>query len=168
MPLGVDYADQDCSLARTIEVVGERWTLLILRDCFLGVSRFRDFEARLDISKAVLTRRLTDLCDAGLLERHSGPERAGYGLTPLGRSLWPVLFTLLEWGEAHLAPDGPRRRFEHRECGRVLEAGARCPACGRAPDLEEIDTYAGPGAVHPRPDAVSARLRARRALLTPL
>lgn len=168
MPLGVDYAEQDCSLARTIEVVGERWTLLILRDCFLGVRRFRDFEARLEISKAVLTQRLADLVDASLLERHSGGEPAGYGLTPLGRSLWPVLFAMLQWGDAHLAPDGPRRLFEHRTCSRVLEGDARCPGCGRQPDLEEIDTYPGPGLTHPRADPVSARLRTRRALLTPV
>ncbi len=171
MPLGVDYATQDCSLARTIEVVGERWTLLILRDCFLGVRRFHDFGTRLDISKAVLTRRLTDLVEAGLLERAPrGPAggRSDYVLTDLGESLWPVVVALVEWGDRHLSPAGPRRVFEHRACGRVLESGARCPGCGRTPAPEEIDTYAGPGAVHPRDDAVSTRLRRRRALLEPL
>ena len=72
MALGVDYARQDCSLARALEVVGERWTLLILRDCFLGVRRFSDFDAHLDISKAVLTQRLAALVEAGLLDPHRG------------------------------------------------------------------------------------------------
>jgi DNA-binding HxlR family transcriptional regulator len=70
MPLGSDYEGQDCALARALEVVGERWTLLVLRDCLFGVRRFSDLLAHLDISRAVLAARLADLVDAGLLERH--------------------------------------------------------------------------------------------------
>ena len=116
MALGVDYARQDCSLARALEVVGERWTMLILRDCFLGVRRFSDFAAHLDISKAVLTQRLAALVEAGLLER-TGAGHAEYVVTDRARGLWPALFALAQWGDASYAPHGPRRLFEHEACG---------------------------------------------------
>lgn len=168
MPLGTDYAQQDCSLARTLEVVGERWTLLILRDCFLGVRRFADFESHLDISKAVLTQRLGALVEAGLLDTAPRGARQDYVLTDRGRSLWPVVFAMTQWGEEHLAPNGRRRVFEHRPCSAVLEPTGRCPTCGEVPTPSEIDTYAGPGARGWRTDAVSLELRARRPLLAPV
>ena len=168
MALGTEYVQQDCSLARTLEVVGERWTLLILRDCFLGVRRFADFETHLDISKAVLTQRLATLVDAGLLRTVPRGARHDYVLTDRGRSLWPVLFTMTQWGEEHLAPEGRRRVFEHRPCAAALEPSGRCPACGRVPGPEEIDSYAGPGARGQRHDTVSLELRGRRPLLAPI
>ena len=168
MALGTEYAQQDCSLARTLEVVGERWTLLILRDCFLGVRRFAYFETHLDISKAVLTQRLGALVDAGLLATVPRGARHDYVLTDRGRSLWPVLFTMTQWGEEHLAPAGRRRVFEHRPCAAALEPSGRCPACGRVPAPEEIDSSAGPGVRGLRHDAVSLELRARRPLLAPI
>src|SRR5690349_24929986 len=89
MPLGTDYAGQDCSLARALEVVGERWTLLVLRDCFFGVRRFSDLRAHLDISRAVLSARLADLVEAGLLARREpAPGRVEYELTEQGLALW--------------------------------------------------------------------------------
>ena len=168
MALGTEYAQQDCSLARTLEVVGERWTLLILRDCFLGVRRFADFETHLDISKAVLTQRLGALVDAGLLATVPRGARHDYVLTNRGRSLWPVLFTMTQWGEEHLAPEGRRRVFEHRPCSAALEPSGRCPACGQVPGPDEIDSYAGPGVRGLRHDAVSLELRGRRPLLAPI
>src|SRR2546430_11861382 len=99
--LGKDYAQQDCALAGALESIGERWTLLILRDAFYGVRRFNDFQAHLDIPKAVLADRLSGLVDDGILERRSDPARAGrhlYELTPAGLDLWPVLRALLAWG----------------------------------------------------------------------
>ena len=92
MALGVDYARQDCSLARALEIVGERWTLLILRDAFFGVRRFSDFATHLDISKAVLTQRLATLVDAGLLTRTSSGGHAAYELTDHAEALWPAIF----------------------------------------------------------------------------
>ena len=98
MPLGTDYARQDCSLARALEVVGERWTMLILRDCFLGVRRFSDFQAHLDISRAVLATRLDALVTDGLLVR-AGSGHPEYELTDTGLALWPAMFALLQWGD---------------------------------------------------------------------
>jgi DNA-binding HxlR family transcriptional regulator len=166
--LGTDYTQQDCSLARTLEVIGERWTLLILRDAFLGVRRFADFAVHLDISKAVLTQRLAALVDAGLLATVPRGARHDYVLTERGRSLWPVVYTMTQWGEEHLAPNGRRREFVHRICGVPLEPSGRCPACGQVPGPDEIDSSAGPGARGLRTDAVSLALRSRRPLLAPI
>src|SRR5918999_322465 len=113
--LGKDYQRQECSLARALEVIGERWTLLIVRDAFYGVRRFNDFQAHLDVPKAVLSDRLSGLVDDGILERKPDPERRGrhiYDLTTAGRDLWPVLHALLVWGGRHRFPnlrEGSRR-----------------------------------------------------------
>jgi DNA-binding HxlR family transcriptional regulator len=166
MALGVDYVRQDCSLARALEVVGERWTLLILRDCFLGVRRFSDFEAHLDISKAVLTGRLSALVDAGLLER-VGAGHAEYVVTDRARQLWPAMFALTQWGES-LSERGPRRIFEHAGCGARVDRTGRC-ACGVVPGPEDLQTRPGPGADPTvRDDAVSKALRVPHRLLEPL
>src|SRR3954466_3557113 len=100
--LGNDYRDQDCALARALETVGERWTLLIVRDAFYGVQRFSDFAAHLDIPRAVLSDRLDGLGGTGLMERRRDRERAGrevYELTATGRELWPALHALMSWGK---------------------------------------------------------------------
>src|SRR5689334_23473414 len=102
--LGNDYERQDCAIARALEAVGERWTLLIVRDAFFGVQRFSDFQAHLDIPKAVLSDRLAGLVEDGVLERVPDPEHGGrnlYRLTAAGRELWPALHALLAWGDRH-------------------------------------------------------------------
>src|SRR6266516_1553440 len=112
--LGKDYEGQDCSLARALEAVGERWTLLIVRDAFYGVRRFSDFQAHLDIPKAVLADRLSGLVEAGILERAPDPDHAGrqlYELGRAGRDLWPVVHGLLVWGGRHRSPNS--RLFKH-------------------------------------------------------
>src|SRR5689334_23507250 len=99
--LGKDYQRQDCSIARALEVVGERWSLLLVRDAFYGVRRFSDFEVHLDIPKAVLSDRLNGLVEAGVLARKPDPDHAGrtlYELTATGRELWPVVHALQRWG----------------------------------------------------------------------
>ena len=98
----VSFADMNCSIAQALEIVGEWWTLLILRDCFLGVRRFDDFVDRLGISRNVLTDRLDKLVAADVLERRTYDEgrlRYDYVLTPKGKALWPVITTLREWGD---------------------------------------------------------------------
>lgn len=175
MALGIDYTGQDCALARALELVGERWTMLIVRDCFFGVRRFGDFLVHLDISKAVLAQRLSGLVDAGLLNRVSrseGHERGhdDYVPTPALERLWPAVFALSHWGEEHTAkPEGRRRRFMHSACGADLGPFGLCPSCGVPPQPRDIDTEIGPG-YDPdlRSDAVSMHLRARRRLLTPI
>ncbi|HEX6945115.1 MAG TPA: helix-turn-helix domain-containing protein, partial [Casimicrobiaceae bacterium] len=114
MPLGTDYAGQTCSLARTLEVVGERWTLLIVRDLFFGVRRFSDLQRHLDIPRAVLAARLATLVEEGIVA--PGP----YRLTEAGEELWPAVHSLMQWGERHASPGGPRRVFAHVDCGSDL------------------------------------------------
>src|SRR5512142_489527 len=129
--LGKDYVDQDCALARALETVGERWTLLIVRDAFYGVRRFNDFQAHLDIPKAVLSDRLSGLVEEGVLARTPDPEHAGrslYELTAAGRDLWPVIHALLVWGGRHRARNS--RVFKHARCGTVLDDTGACPLCG--------------------------------------
>jgi DNA-binding HxlR family transcriptional regulator len=158
-------------MARALEVVGERWTLLILRDLFMGVRRFSDLHAHLDIPRAVLTARLRALVEQGIVERRPyRPDRSEFQLTAAGRELWPVVHGLIVWGDRHRPVDGgPRRLFVHAACGTALAAAGDCPSCGTTPDPSEIVTRPGPG-VDParRDDRVSRALREPHRLLAPL
>ena len=167
--LGKDYENQDCALARALEVVGERWTLLIVRDAFYGVRRFNDFQAHLDIPKAVLSDRLAGLVDEDILERRPDPQHAGrhlYELTPAGRDLWPALNALLAWGDRHRQANS--RLFRHAACGTRLDDAGRCPACGITPTPEDIVTERRRGRGKKRRDPVSVALREPHRLLEPL
>ncbi|QDQ91418.1 helix-turn-helix transcriptional regulator [Rhodococcus sp. WB9] len=168
--LGTGYSQQNCNLARALEVVGERWTMLVLRDCFYGVRRFSDLLAHLDISRAVLTDRLTALVEAGVLERVADGGHPEYELTEAGKALWPSIYALSQWGEQYVSPGSyPGRVFSHAECGTQLDRFGRCPDCGTIPGPEDLVVAPGPGeAVRPRSDAVAVALRAPRRMLTPL
>jgi DNA-binding HxlR family transcriptional regulator len=170
MPLGKDYVDQDCSLARTLEDVGERWTLLVLRDCFFGVRRFTDLQAHLDISRAVLAERLADLVAAGLLRRHEyRPGRHEYRLTDQGRALWPAIYALMQWGERYRSPHGRRRLFVHATCGTEIDATGRCPRCQTRPEPHDLEMRPGPATQQGhRNDPVSRSLQAPHRLLCPV
>jgi DNA-binding HxlR family transcriptional regulator len=169
MPLGSDYAGQDCSLARTLELVGERWTLLVLRDCLFGVRRFTDLQARLDISRAVLARRLADLVEAGLLERREyRPGRHEYLVTAKGVALWPAVYALMQWGEQYGTSGGRRRTFVHVACDAEIDTGGRCPVCAALPGPAELEMRPGPALVNRRDDPVSRALRQPHRLLTPV
>lgn len=168
MALGVDYAQQDCSLARALEVVGERWTMLILRDCFFGVRRFTDFQTHLDISKAVLAQRLSSLIDAGLLEKSPAGGRDEYSMTDEAVTLWPALFALVQWGQSR-SGRGARRVFSHASCGTDLDPSGLCPTCATVPHVSSLQMRTGPGVSStPRTDPVSVALRSPRRLLDPL
>lgn len=127
------YDGQHCSIARALEIVGERWTLLLLRDAFLGIRRFDDFQARLGISRNVLAQRMVGLVEAGLLRRepyHERPTRYEYLPTQRALDLWPVILGLAQWGgddRAHRV--GGTREFLHAECGHPVQAVARCSHC---------------------------------------
>lgn len=167
--LGKDYVDQDCALARALEVIGERWTPLILRDAFYGVRRFSDFQGHLDIPKAVLTDRLNGLVADGLLERTPDPTHAGrhlYDLTPAGRDLWPALHALITWGSRHRATNS--RIFKHAACDTLLDGAGNCPHCGLTPEPEDITTEPSPRRKTGRTDPVAIALRAPHRLLEPL
>jgi DNA-binding HxlR family transcriptional regulator len=143
------YDDQNCSIARALEVVGERWTLLILRDAFLGVRRFDDFQQDLGVSRGVLAQRLQWLVDEEILERRSyqeNPERFEYRLTEKGRDLWPVIMALVHWGDRYEAEDGPPRLFLHRECGGEITDRRTCAKCGAEVTVRDVETRLGPGA----------------------
>jgi DNA-binding HxlR family transcriptional regulator len=170
MPLGKDYTGQQCSLARSLEIVGERWTLLILRDAFFGVRRFGDFAAHLGVPRAVLSDRLGALTEAGVLDRagggHGHPE---YALTSKGLELWPVIRTLLAWGDEHYSDQGPRRVFQHAaDDGPVSPAGI-CEVCGQDIPAVDLVVAPGPGLAAPSPsDPVSQALRTPHRLLEPI
>jgi DNA-binding HxlR family transcriptional regulator len=171
MALGKDYQRQDCSLARALEVVGERWTLLVLRDCLFGVTRFSDLRGRLDIPRAVLADRLSALVAEGLLERRPyRPGRDEYLPTEQALALWPAIYALREWGERHYPPPGGRRRyFRHVPCDTDIDTTGRCPACGELPMPGELETRPGPGAdLTLRDDVVSRALYSPHRMLTPL
>jgi DNA-binding HxlR family transcriptional regulator len=167
--LGKDYEGQDCALARALEVVGERWTMLILRDAFYGVRRFSDFQAHLDIPKAVLSDRLSGLVDEGVLARRADPAHGGrhiYELTAVGRELWPALYALLMWGNRHRAPNS--RRFKHASCGSVLDPAGWCETCRVTPGPEDLLIEPYPGHRHLRSDPVTVALRAPHRLFDPI
>ncbi|WP_072807269.1 winged helix-turn-helix transcriptional regulator [Rhodococcoides yunnanense] len=170
MALGVDYAAQDCSLARALELIGERWTLLIIRDSLFGVRRFSDFHAHLEMSKAVLTQRLSSLVDEGLLHREPRGGRDEYVPTDALIELWPAIFALSTWGGRHApAPGGPRREFLHEKCGTLLTVGGMCAECGYAPTAHDVLMRPGPGIGETvRPNLVSKALRSPRRLLEPI
>jgi DNA-binding HxlR family transcriptional regulator len=168
--LGKDYERQDCSLARALEVIGERWTLLVVRDAFYGVRRFSDFQAHLDIPKAVLSDRLTGLVEDGILERRPDPEHAGrhlYELTAAGRDLWPALYALLVWGGRHRYPNS--RVFKHAVCGTRLDDSGYCPTCEVTPGPQDILMELRRGEGRPlRDDSVAVALRTPHSLLEPV
>lgn len=167
--LGKDYEGQDCSIAGALEVIGERWTLLIVRDAFYGVQRFNDFQAHLDIPKAVLSDRLTGLAKDGILERQPDPGHAGrhlYELTAAGRDLWPVLHALLVWGDHHRHPNS--RLFQHAPCGTELNDSGYCPACDATPRPKDILTKPRRGRSKLRNDPVAVALRTPHRLLEPI
>jgi len=167
--LGTGYAQQDCNLARALEVVGERWTMLVLRDCFYGVRRFGDLLAHLDISRAVLTDRLASLVAAGVLERRVEGGYPAYGLTEAGIALWPTLYGLLRWGARYAPGAGPPpRTFVHGVCETELDENGRCPRCGRLPRPEDVVTVPAAGSTTDRSDPVSRALLEPRRLLSPL
>ncbi|GAA3470651.1 winged helix-turn-helix transcriptional regulator [Nonomuraea roseola] len=146
--LGRTYDTQVCSAARALEVIGERWSLLIVRDAlFAGATRFADFQ-RLGIATNILAKRLDSLVDSGILERRSSeeqPDRAGYVVTQKGLDLAPVIITLTQWGDRWAAPDGPPILYRHIGCGGAIAEQTTCSSCGPVTDLKQIHVVHGPG-----------------------
>jgi len=148
MPLQSSYRDQDCSVAAALEVVGERWTLLVVRSVLLGSHRFEELRAALGIATNVLQARLTRLVDEGVLERRpyqDHPPRCEYHLTEKGLALWPVLAALTDWGDTYLR-DAPPVTFRHRDCGGTVDGHRICASCGERLDVTDVVAEAGPGA----------------------
>jgi DNA-binding HxlR family transcriptional regulator len=152
------YPDQVCSVARALEVVGERWTILILRDAMFGVSRFEGFQESLGIARNVLTDRLDRLVTEGVLVRRpygQGQGRFDYCLTDKGRELGVAVLALMEWGDRHYpAPGGPPRLSQHRDCGGTVDVSLMCSEHGSGLTVRDLALVPGPGAR--RPDIATA------------
>jgi DNA-binding HxlR family transcriptional regulator len=148
--LGNTYRGQNCSIAGALELVGERWTLLILRDAFLGTRRFDDFQRNLGVARNVLQSRLGRLVEEGVLRREryqERPERFEYRLTRKGVDLWPVLVSLMKWGDKHAAHNGPPVIMRHIGCGGEIDDRRICTACGKHLEAHESMPELGPGAL---------------------
>jgi DNA-binding HxlR family transcriptional regulator len=145
-----DYPDQNCSIAATLEIVGERWTLLILREIFLGRRRFDDMQRALGVARNVLQARLERLVAEGILERaryQERPARFEYRLTERGIDLWPVLHSLAVWGDRHVHPGAAPVVFEHRDCGGAVTEHRTCARCGAMLSARDVLARLGPGAL---------------------
>jgi DNA-binding HxlR family transcriptional regulator len=157
-------ADWNCSIAKTLDVVGEWWTLLILRDAFRGTRRFDDFQASLGLARSVLTTRLRKLTEHGVLERRAysaRPPRYEYFLTEKGRALFPVIVALIGWGDAWApGPDGPPVVFVHDTCGNVTQPMLTCPHCRGEVSVANTHSELGPGS-QPAPAAALSPGRPR-------
>lgn len=163
------YNSQVCSLARALEVVGERWTLLIIRDSFYGVRRFTDFATHLEIPRAILSERLAALVGNGVLERVPGAGGHGeYALTAKGQALWPVVFALSMWGKEYQASGGTPRTYRHAPCGTEIDAVGSCSVCGVVAAVADIVMAPGPGLGAQRDEPVSRALARPHRLLEPL
>jgi DNA-binding HxlR family transcriptional regulator len=148
--LGRTYDTQVCSIARTLELVGERWTLLIVRDLFLGLTRFDEFLESLGIASNVLTDRLNRLVDEGIVERvryNERPERFAYRLTAKGRELRLVLLALMQWGDRHISTKPPR--IARRRSDRSRVSVALVAADGTPVKPGDLELVPGPGAPSP-------------------
>ena len=145
-----DYSDSNCSVARTLGVMGDRWTMLVLREAFFGVRRFEAMQRNLGIARNVLTDRLHKLVEHGILARvpyQERPERHEYRLTEKGLGLYAPLIALMKWGDEHLAePEGPPVVLRHETCGCDTTPTLTCSCCGEALDPREVRPTPGPGA----------------------
>lgn len=145
-----DLSKEPCSVARTLSVIGDRWTLLILRDCFLGVRRFEAFQARLGISRSIITERLNLLVAEGVLSRRpyqDRPLRYEYRLTDKGLELHPVILAVVEWGDRYYAgAEGPPILRRHKGCGCDFHAVQVCSECGEPVTARDVEARPGPGA----------------------
>ncbi|HTT97184.1 MAG TPA: helix-turn-helix domain-containing protein [Rhizomicrobium sp.] len=153
---------ENCSLARTLAVIGDRWTLLILRDAFLRVRRFEDFEKSLKIARRVLSERLALLVEHGILKKvayQERPTRYEYRLTDKGLELYPAIISLVHWGDRHYATkDGPPVLHTHLTCGHDFRSVMTCSECGEPVAAREVAA---------RPSIPANRSRSRKAAMSP-
>ncbi|MEU8250302.1 helix-turn-helix domain-containing protein [Nonomuraea sp. NPDC048916] len=147
--LGRLYDNEVCSAARALEVVGERWSLLIIRNAmFAGATRFTEFQRRLGIAPNILANRLERFVEAGLMETRpqpDAPETREYVLTGKGLDLQPVIIALTHWGDRWAAPNGPPIIYEHDGCGGTVHQRLSCEACAATPAPAQVSARRGPG-----------------------
>ncbi len=171
MALPREYTSESCPIARSLEIIGERWTLLIIRDAFYGVRRFSDFHSHLGIPRAVLAERLAFLVEHDVLAKVAGPSgRDEYELTASGLRLWPTIWSLINWGNDNFYEMPKRRTYRHDGCGGTIRQDRVCSGCGQVPDASEL-------VVHPprrrrdragRVDPITRALQHPHKLLQPI
>lgn len=137
-----------CSVARTLSIIGDRWTMLIIRDCFLGTRRFDDFQKQLGLTRHLLTDRLNKLVAADILRKvpqREGSKRHEYRLTAKGIELHPILMTMAAWGDKWMADEaGPPLEYIHLVCGEKTQPGTHCSACNASINPRNIQPILGP------------------------
>jgi len=146
--------EQSCSVARTIAVIGDRWTLLILRECFLRVRRFEDFQDKLGITRHLLAARLKKLVRFGVLRRapyQESPKRHEYILTQKGLDLYPISMAIVHWGDVHMVDERGRPVLHrHKTCGKFFDPVMVCSECAEPLRAREVAVQRGPGAPQPK------------------
>jgi DNA-binding HxlR family transcriptional regulator len=167
--------NEACSMARTISVIGDRWTLLILRDCFLRVRRFEEFQARLGVTRPILAHRLRKLVKDFVLTKvayQQRPLRYEYRLTQKGLDLYPVVMSIVHWGDVHMAgKKGRPLLHKHLPCGKTFDPLMVCSECGEALDPRGVHVHPGPGASSARhlpADLAATAGKRRRAARAPV
>ncbi|BAX90616.1 winged helix-turn-helix transcriptional regulator [Mycobacterium shigaense] len=156
MALPREYPDENCPIARSLEIVGERWTLLIVRDTFYGARRFSDFHHHLGVPKAVLADRLAFLVAEGVLAK----EGSEYRLTAKGLQLWPLIWSMITWGKQHLL-NQPTRTYRHAGCGGSIDSNRTCQRCAQVPEVGELVVHPPRRPHDPRRDDPVSRALAR-------
>ena len=147
----------NCSIAQSLDVVGEWWTLLVLRNILMGQRRFEAIQADLGIARNILSDRLSTLVDNGVLDRvkyQDSPPRYEYRLTEMGFELFDVLMTLMAWGDKWLSPDGPPLLLVHEECGATTRPVLTCEHCGEPLTVRTVKLRRGPGSRRPERAAI--------------
>ncbi|HXC53535.1 MAG TPA: helix-turn-helix domain-containing protein [Candidatus Limnocylindrales bacterium] len=160
------FHEWPCSVARTVDLLGDWWTPLVIREAFLGATRFEEFQKGLSIGRNVLTQRLTRLVAEGLLERRQyqdKPRRFEYLLTEKGSDFFDVMLALLRWGDRWLDKGaGPPLLIRHKPCGHVGRAESRCPKCDQPLRWNDVDLEPGPGLTPELAAGFVATARSRR------
>ena len=166
--------EETCSVARTLAVIGDRWSLLIIRDCFLRIRRFEEFQSKLGITRHLLADRLKKLVRFGVLRRvpyQTSPKRHEYILTQKGLELYPILMAIVHWGDVHMVDERGRPVLhQHKACGKFFDPVMICSECNEPLDAKAVHTHPGPGArlrATALPAATSTKVPARKASRTP-
>ena len=145
-----ELGDQPCSFSRTLSVIGDRWSLMILRDCFMKVRRFEDFQDRLGIGRPILAERLKKLVANFILTKvayQEGPTRYEYRLTQKGLDLYPVVMAIVHWGDIHMADrKGRPLLHQHLTCGHSFDPVTICSECNAELSARDVRILPGPGA----------------------
>src|ERR1700687_6015377 len=145
-----ELEEEPCSLARTVAVIGDRWSLLILRECFLRKRRFEAFQSALGITRHLLAERLKKMVRLGVLRRvpyQESPKRCEYILTQKGLDLYPIMMSIVHWGDVHMVDErGRPLLYEHKLCGKMFDPVMTCSECGQPLSPKEVHVHIGPGA----------------------